>query len=144
MIQFIEGHRATHGVEPVCRVLPITPATFYDHLAKRTDPSRLLDRAKRDEELKPEIERVFEENLNVYGVRTANPEWFTAASSGENDQAFFVDKSREVSDVVIPSSLRIFDSTWSSVSRSGVPSSAITSQRPLVECRARISGKPDS
>ena len=69
MIQFIEDHRADHGVEPICRVLPIAPATFYDHLAKRTDPSRLSDRAKRDEELKPEIKRVFEENLSVYGVR---------------------------------------------------------------------------
>ena len=69
MIQFIENHRADHRVEPICRVLPIAPATFYDHLAKRTDPSRLSDRAKRDEELKPEIKRVFEENLSVYGVR---------------------------------------------------------------------------
>ena len=69
MIQFIEDHRGDHGVEPICRVLPIAPATFYDHLAKRADPSRPSDRAKRDEELKPEIKRVFEENLSVYGVR---------------------------------------------------------------------------
>jgi putative transposase len=38
-------------------------------LAKRADPSRLSDRAKRDEELKPEIERVFEENLSVMTQR---------------------------------------------------------------------------
>jgi len=69
MIQFIEDHRANLGVEPICRVLPIAPATFYDHLAKRADPSQLSDRAVRDAELKPEIERVFEENLRVYGVR---------------------------------------------------------------------------
>ncbi|WP_085980055.1 IS3 family transposase [Roseobacter sp. GAI101] len=69
MIRFINDHRADHGVEPICRVLPIAPATFYDHLAKQADPSRLSDRAKRDEELTPEIERVFEENLKVYGVR---------------------------------------------------------------------------
>ena len=69
MIQFIEDHRSDHGVEPICRVLPIAPTTFYDHLAKRADPSRLSDRAKCDEELKPEVERVFEENLSVYGVR---------------------------------------------------------------------------
>jgi len=69
MIAFIEDHRADHGVEPICRVLPIAPATFYDNLAKQVDPSRLSDRAKRDAELKPEIERVFEENLSVYGVR---------------------------------------------------------------------------
>ena len=69
MIRFIEDHPANHGVEPICRVLPIAPATFYDHLAKRADPSRLSDRAERYKELKPEIERVFEENLSVYGVR---------------------------------------------------------------------------
>jgi len=69
MIRFIDDHRADHGVEPICRVLPIAPATFYDNMAKRADPSRLSDRAKRDEQLKPEIERVFEQNLKVYGVR---------------------------------------------------------------------------
>ena len=69
MIRFIDDHRADHGVEPICRVLPIAPATFYDNKAKLADPSRLSDRAKRDEQLKPEIERVFEENLKVYGVR---------------------------------------------------------------------------
>ena len=50
-------------------MLPIAPATFYDHLAKRANPLRPSDRAKRDEELRPEIERVFEENLSVHGVR---------------------------------------------------------------------------
>ena len=59
MIQFIEDHRANLGVEPICRVLPIAPATFYDHLVKRADPSKRSDRAVRDAELKPEIERVF-------------------------------------------------------------------------------------
>jgi putative transposase len=49
--------------------MPIAPATFYDRLAKRVDPSRLSDRAVRDADLKPEIERVFEANLSVCGVR---------------------------------------------------------------------------
>ena len=69
MIQLIEDHRDDHGVEPICRVLPIAPATFYDNMAKRADPSRLSDRAKRDAELKLEIERGFEQNLKVYSVR---------------------------------------------------------------------------
>ena len=69
MIQFIEDHRDDHGVEPICRVLPIAPATFYDNMAKRADPSRLSDRVKRDAERKSEIERVFEQNLKVYSVR---------------------------------------------------------------------------
>jgi len=69
MIAFIDDHRGALGVEPICKHLPIAPSTYYDHLAKRADPERLSDRAKRDAELRPEIERVFEENWRVYGVR---------------------------------------------------------------------------
>jgi transposase InsO family protein len=53
---------------PICRVLPIAPSTYHDHLAKRADPARLSDRARRDEALRPEILRIFEENWRVYGV----------------------------------------------------------------------------
>ncbi len=69
MVDFIEAHRDAHGVEPICGVLPIAPSTYFDHLAKRADPARLSDRARRDEALRPEIRRVFEENWRVYGVR---------------------------------------------------------------------------
>ncbi|BAQ68318.1 integrase catalytic subunit [Rhodovulum sulfidophilum] len=69
MVGFIDDQRGKHGVEPICRVLPIAPSTYYDHLAKRADPARLSDRARRDAVLRPEIERVFEENWRVYGVR---------------------------------------------------------------------------
>ncbi|MBY6159222.1 IS3 family transposase [Pseudooceanicola nitratireducens] len=69
MVGFIDDHREAHGVEPICRVLPIAPSTYYDHLAKRADPARLSDRGRRDAVLRPEIERVFEENWRVYGVR---------------------------------------------------------------------------
>ena len=50
-------------------MLPIAPSTYHDHVAKRLDPSRLSDRAKRDEALKIEVRRVFEENFRVYGAR---------------------------------------------------------------------------
>ncbi|MCA0942502.1 IS3 family transposase, partial [Salipiger pacificus] len=73
MVDFIEAHRDAHGIEPICRVLPIAPSTYYDHLydhlAKRANPARLSDRARRDAALRPEIERVWEENYKVYGVR---------------------------------------------------------------------------
>ncbi|REF73490.1 integrase-like protein [Paracoccus versutus] len=69
MVGFIDDHRGEHGVEPICKVLPIAPSTYYDHLAKRADPARLSDRARRDAALRPEIERVFEANWRVYGVR---------------------------------------------------------------------------
>ncbi len=69
MIAFIDHHRGVDGVEPICRVLPIAPSTDHAHVARRADPGTLSRRAKRDEVLKSEIRRVFEENFQVYGVR---------------------------------------------------------------------------
>jgi transposase InsO family protein len=69
MIAFIDEHRGVYGVEPICRALPIAPSTYHAHVARRADPGKLSPRAKRDEVLKSEIRRVFEENFRVYGVR---------------------------------------------------------------------------
>jgi putative transposase len=69
MIAFIDEHRARHGVEPICRVLPIAPSTYHAHAARRADPSKLPARAQRDVTLRTEIRRVYEENFRVYGVR---------------------------------------------------------------------------
>jgi putative transposase len=69
MIDFVDEHRAIHGVEPICRVLPIAPSTYHAHAARRADPDKLPARARRDTVLKVEIERVFEENFQVYGAR---------------------------------------------------------------------------
>ena len=69
MIAFIDDQRDAHGVEPICKVLPITPSTYFDHVAKRANPEKLPVRAKRDAMLQPEINRVFRENFRVYGVR---------------------------------------------------------------------------
>ncbi|WP_143132907.1 IS3-like element ISRtr2 family transposase [Brucella cytisi] len=69
MISFIDEHRSKFGVEPICRLLPIAPSTYYDAIAKRTDVDRLSVRARRDAAMKVEIRRVFNENFQVYGVR---------------------------------------------------------------------------
>jgi transposase InsO family protein len=69
MIAFIDDQRAAHGVEPICKVLPIAPSTYHAHVAKRVDSTKLSARARRDLALKPEIARVFAENFEVYGVR---------------------------------------------------------------------------
>lgn len=69
MIAFIDEHRPVLGVEPICKVLPIAPSTYYDTVAKRTDVDRLSVRARRDVSLKIEIRRVFDANYRVYGVR---------------------------------------------------------------------------
>jgi putative transposase len=69
MIAFIDAHRDAHGVEPICRVLPIAPSTYHAHVARRKNPSRMPARARRDAGLRPEIERVWTENFGVYGAR---------------------------------------------------------------------------
>src|SRR5512134_574004 len=69
MKAFIDDHRDAHGVEPICRVLPIAPSTYYAHAARRADPSRASARQRCDAALCVEIRRVWEENFQVYGVR---------------------------------------------------------------------------
>lgn len=58
-----------HGVESVCRELAIAPSTFYWHRQRRQHPETRCERDKRDDVLCVEIERVYEENKQVYGVR---------------------------------------------------------------------------
>jgi len=68
MVRFIDDHRGEYGVEPICRVLPIAPSTYYAHKAWEVDPSLRSPRAQRDEFLKVEISRVWNENFAVYGA----------------------------------------------------------------------------
>ena len=69
MVTFIDAHRGAYGVEPICEVLPIAPATYHAHKARQTDVSRLPARAVRDERLKAQIRRVWTENRGVYDSR---------------------------------------------------------------------------
>jgi transposase InsO family protein len=69
MIAFIDEHRSAHGVEPICRVLPIAPSTYRAHVAGRADPAKLSARTRRDIALHVEVRRVFDENFKVYGAR---------------------------------------------------------------------------
>ena len=64
MVSFIDAHREAYGVEPICRVLPIAPSTYY---AKKSRP--LSERSLRDRRLQIEIMRVYGENHAVYGAR---------------------------------------------------------------------------
>ncbi len=69
MIAFIGDHREAYGVEPICEVMPIAPSTYYAAKAREADPSLRSTRARRDDELRGEVRRVWEENRRVYGVR---------------------------------------------------------------------------
>ncbi|WP_386070920.1 IS3 family transposase [Tahibacter sp. UC22_41] len=69
MTAFIDEHRDAYGVEPICKVLPIAPSTYYTHAARQADPQRRSNRSWRDDTLCGEIRRVWDENKQVYGVR---------------------------------------------------------------------------
>ncbi len=69
MVSYIDDYKDRYGVEPICRVLPIAPSTYYETKARQQDPERRAPRAIRDERVKPEIRRVWEENYRVYGAR---------------------------------------------------------------------------
>jgi putative transposase len=69
MKAFIDEHREDYGVEPICRVLPIAPSTYYEHAARKANPDRRPARERRDAALTQEIRRVYAANFGVYGVR---------------------------------------------------------------------------
>jgi putative transposase len=69
MVPFIDEHREEHGVEPICKELPIAPSTYHEQKAREADPSRLPERVVRDTQLREEIERVWKEHFGVYGAR---------------------------------------------------------------------------
>jgi putative transposase len=69
MVAFIDAHRETYGVEPICAVLPIAPSTYYAHKACEANPRLRSCRAKRDAWLTVQIRRVRAENFDVYGAR---------------------------------------------------------------------------
>jgi putative transposase len=69
MVAFIDDHRKTYGVEPICRVLPIAPSTYCRRKAEQRDPTRRSARAQQDEGLRAIIRRIWKEHHQVYGPR---------------------------------------------------------------------------
>ena len=68
MNAFIDEHRARCGVEPICSALQVAPSVCRRHAARKRHPALLSQRAKRDALLLPEVQRVFDQNLQVYGA----------------------------------------------------------------------------
>ena len=68
MNAFIDEHREALGIEPICKVLQVAPSAYRRHAAEQRDPTRRCARARRDETLMAHIERVWNDNLQVYGA----------------------------------------------------------------------------
>ena len=70
MVAFIDDHRDTYGVEPICaqcadRPVDVLPAQGRSRRIRRPRSAR----AQRDDELRVEIQRVWDAHHQVYGPR---------------------------------------------------------------------------
>lgn len=75
--------RSEHGAGSVCHELNIAPSTYYRYREHQLPPDKRSQRDQRDDLLKREIQRVYDENYSVYGVRKVwrqlQPEGFKVA-----------------------------------------------------------------
>ncbi|EHT6763606.1 IS3 family transposase [Escherichia coli] len=69
MMPLLDKLREQYGVGPLCSELHIAPSTYYHCQQQRHHPDKRSARAQRDNWLKKEIQRVYDENHKVYGVR---------------------------------------------------------------------------
>ena len=69
MVDFIDQYRGVYGVEPICKELPIAPSTYYRCKQVEREPEKRSQRSKNDEQLIPEIQRVWQESHRNYGAR---------------------------------------------------------------------------
>nr|WP_262211448.1 IS3 family transposase [Escherichia coli] len=69
IMPLLDKLREQYGVGPVCSELHIAPSTYYHCQQQRHHPDKRSARAQRDDWLKKEIQRVYDENHQVYGVR---------------------------------------------------------------------------
>ncbi|MCX0078859.1 IS3 family transposase, partial [Escherichia coli] len=69
MMPLLDKLREQYGVGPLCSELHIAPSTYYHCQQQRHHPDKRSARAQHDDWLKKEIQRVYDENHKVYGVR---------------------------------------------------------------------------
>jgi len=68
MKPFVDEHRDRFGVEPVCKALQVAPSAYWREAARSRQPALGPMRRQRDAALLPEIQRVWNGNMRVYGA----------------------------------------------------------------------------
>jgi transposase InsO family protein len=81
MVSFIEDHRDSFGVGPICRVLPIAPATYYARVAIMRNPELASDRTKSDAADCEDIKRIYKASGKRYGSRKV---WHSLRREGKD------------------------------------------------------------
>jgi putative transposase len=64
-MRFVDEHRDLFGVEPILRVLEVSPSTFYGWLVQRRDPCQ---RRRDDQALTNRIRRIHDRSGQTYGA----------------------------------------------------------------------------
>lgn len=65
---FVDKHRHTYGVEPICKVLQIAPSGYRRYVVFQRKPELRCARAKTDDALMPQVQQVWDSNLQIYGA----------------------------------------------------------------------------
>ena len=81
MVTFIDQHCATYGVEPIGQVLPIAPSTYFRCKAEQRDPTRRSARARRDDEVRVIIRRIWTEHSRSIDRAKCADGWGATAAS---------------------------------------------------------------
>ncbi len=68
MTTFVDEYRARFGVEPICKALQVAPSADWREAARKRDPALCPPRRQRVTRLVPEIDRVWNANMRVYGA----------------------------------------------------------------------------
>ena len=71
MVGFIDAPRDQYRVEPICAVVPLARSTSFRQRLHQREPARRPERAQRDDRLRPQIPRVWDDHHQVYGSRKA-------------------------------------------------------------------------
>ena len=69
MVDFIDDHKPQYGVEPICRVLPIAPSTYYRAKELEFSPEKRSQRSQHDDFYLNEIKRIWKDSKCRYGAR---------------------------------------------------------------------------
>ena len=69
MISFIDDNKQFYGIEPICRVLPIAPSTYYRAKDLSDNPHKRSLRSQHDDYYVSEIKRIWQDSKCRYGAR---------------------------------------------------------------------------
>lgn len=81
MLQFIDQHKVKYGVEPICKILPIAPSTYYHHLQRNEQPEKRCKRVHDDQRNAEQIKLIWQNSSGRYGYRKV---WQQMRQDGSN------------------------------------------------------------